>query len=77
MKRLFVAASLAALALPALADDRSTPYEQSLLDRGIPAQVLSHDRASSGSSGAVVRPVESFWATGPWANDYAFIAPAQ
>lgn len=77
MKRLIVAASLAALALPALADDRSAPYDQSLFDRGVPTQKLAHERASSGSSGAISRPTQSLWATGPWANDYAFIAPAQ
>lgn len=77
MKRLIVAASLAAFVLPALADDRGAPYDQSLVDRGAPAETLRHDRASSGSSGAVGGAVGSFWATGPWANDYAFIAPAQ
>lgn len=76
MKRLIIAASFAALAAPALADDRGTPYEQSLLDRGIPAQALPHDRASGGSSGAVRGAVVSPWATGPWASDYSFIAPA-
>lgn len=77
MKRLIIAASLAALAVPALADDSAAPYEQSLLDRGIAAQALSHDRASGGSSGAVSGTFQTFWATGPWANDYSFIAPAQ
>lgn len=77
MKRLIVAASFAAVALPALADDRGVPYDQSLVDRGIPVQRLSHARASGGSSGAVRGAVAPLWATGPWAGDYAFIAPAQ
>lgn len=77
MKRIITAISFAALALPAFADDRGAPYDQSLIDRGIPAPTLSHNRASSGASGSVTDATASFWATGPWANDYAFTAPPQ
>lgn len=77
MKRIIAAFSFAALALPAFAEDRGAPYDQSNVDRGIPAQTLSHERAFGGSSGTATGAVVSIWAIGPWAKDYAFIAPAQ
>ena len=64
MKRLIAAVSLAVLAVPAFAADRGLPFEQTQFDRGISTQ---SDNASGGSSNA----------TGVWANDYNFIAPAQ
>ena len=77
MKRIIAAVSFAALALPAFADDRGAPYDQSLIDRGIPAPAPSHNRAPSGASGSLAGAMAPLWATGPWANDYAFIAPPQ
>ena len=77
MTRIIAALSFAAFVFPAFAENRGAPYDQSLVDRGIPAQTLPHERASSGSSGTATGAVASLWATGPWANDYAFIAPAQ
>jgi hypothetical protein len=63
MKRLIAAVSFAVIAAPVLADN-GAPYEQTQFDRGLSVQ---SDNASSGSSQA----------TGVWANDYNFIAPAQ
>lgn len=63
MKRLIAAVSFAVFAAPVLAAN-SAPFEQTQLDRGVTAQ---NDNASSGGSNA----------TGVWASDYNFIAPAQ
>ena len=63
MKRLIAAVSFAVLAAPVFADN-GAPFEQTQFDRGLSVQ---SDNASSGSSNA----------TGVWANDYNFIAPAQ
>jgi len=64
MKRLIAAVSLAVLAAPVLADN-GAPFEQTQFDRGLTTQNV--DNASSGSSNA----------TGVWASDYNFVAPAQ
>ena len=64
MKRLIAAVSFAVLAAPVVAAEVGAPYEQTQFDRGISTQ---NDNASSGSSAA----------TGVWANDYNFVAPAQ
>ena len=64
MKRLIAAVSFAVLAAPVVAAEVGAPYEQTQFDRGISTQ---NDNASSGSSNA----------TGVWANDYNFVAPAQ
>ena len=63
MKRLIVAAAVAVFAAPALAQ----PFEQNEFDRTLPTFSQNADNASSGSSQA----------TGVWASDYNFVAPAQ
>lgn len=68
MKRIFVAVSLAMLAVPAFAVEISAPYEQSQVDRLPPTLPERGERASAGSTrtdGNV------------WAEDYNFTAPAQ
>ena len=65
MKRIILAASFAVFAAPVLAAS-GAPFEQTQLDRGQPT-ATQNDNASSGAS----------YATGVWANDYNFIAPAQ
>ena len=67
MKRIIVALSLAALAAPVFAAEKSAPYEQTQFDRAVSNTQAPADRASAGSSkqGSV------------WADDYNFIAPAQ
>ena len=64
MKRLIAAVSFAVLAAPVVAAEVGAPYEQTQFDRGLISQ---NDNASSGSSAA----------TGVWASDYNFVAPAQ
>jgi len=70
MKRIFVALSLAALAVPAFAVEVSAPYEQAQVDRQLPDIHSRGERATDkstktqGTQGNV------------WANDYNFIAPA-
>lgn len=67
------------------------PYEQLAVDRALPNLTVERtrvaDAASIGSTrsdaeisaGEAVRSADngSGWATGAWANDYHFIAPAQ
>ena len=89
MKRIIAAISFAALAVPAFAfaAEVSPPFEKSQFDRTLPnvenpvvteragagSTSAPSERASTGSSHAP----SSGWATGPWANDPNFIAPAQ
>ncbi|HEX2199597.1 MAG TPA: hypothetical protein VHG88_13405 [Burkholderiales bacterium] len=73
---------------PYVADARS-PYDQLAVDRAVPnlpAQRSVQYAAAAGSTrsdaeisteGAVNLTSGSGLATGPWANDYHFIAPAQ
>jgi opacity protein-like surface antigen len=63
MKRLIAAVSFAVLASPVLAAE--APFEQTQFDRGLPTL---EQNASAGASSK---------ATGVWAEDYNFIAPAQ
>jgi hypothetical protein len=65
MKRIIAAVSLAALSVPVLAAEVAAPYEQTQFDRGI---YNVEQNASAGASG---------YATGAWAQDHNFIAPAQ
>ena len=68
MKRILVAVSFAALAIPAFAAGVSAPYEDTQNDRVLPnvqTKGERSDQAKSNSSQA-----------SPWANDYNFIAPA-
>ena len=71
MKRLIAAVSFAVFAAPVLAANLGAPYEQTEFDRGLSAQVA--DNSTSGSSTAT----SASSATGVWANDYNFVAPAQ
>lgn len=72
-----------------VADERA-PYDQLAVDRALPNLSVERTRfaeaASVGSTRSDVEisvgaaanvPNGSGLATGPWANDYAFIAPAQ
>ena len=52
MKVFLAVLSLVILPVPAFADDRGVPYEQTHVDRGIPEQTLIHGRAATGASGA-------------------------
>jgi hypothetical protein len=61
MKRIIAAVSFAILAAPAFAAESGAPYDQNLVDRALPN---------------VQNPVVEE-ATGVWAEDYSFIAPAQ
>jgi hypothetical protein len=61
MKRIIAAVSFAVLAAPAFAAESGAPYDQNLVDRALPN---------------VHNPVVEE-ATGVWAEDYSFIAPAQ
>lgn len=77
MKRFIAAVSFAVLAVPAaaFAADAGAPYDQSVVDRALP-DVANPVVAESASTGATNAPV-GIWATGVWANDPSFIAPAQ
>ena len=74
----------------AYAADERAPYDQVAVDRALPnlpAQTRQIAEVSSGGntrSDAEISTDEaarvsngSGWASGPWANDYHFIAPAQ
>ena len=90
MKRLIAAVSFSLLAAPALAEV-GLPYDQLAIDRALPNLQVERTRvaeaASIGSTrsdaeisaGEAVRSADngSGWATGAWAKDYHFIAPAQ
>jgi len=69
MKRILVAVSLAALAVPAFAVQVSAPYEETQSDRALPNIQTRADRASDKSTSTKNQD-------GVWANDYNFIAPA-
>jgi hypothetical protein len=77
MKRLIAAISFAALAVPTLAfaAEVAPPFEKSQFDRTLPnvQNPVVTERASAGATNAP----SSDWATGAWANDPNFIAPAQ
>lgn len=77
MKRIIAAVSFAVLAVPAaaFAADAGAPYDQNRVDRGLP-DIQNPAIAESASAGPTNAPV-SIWATGVWANDPSFIAPAQ
>ena len=92
MKRLIAAVSLALLAVsafaaseeydersraffktpPQLAVDRSSPHTE---ERGTLSAASSGETRSDRES-AIDKSFKSIWATGPWANDHHFIAPA-
>lgn len=64
MKLSLAALSFAVLAVSAYADDRGMPYEQSQVDRGIPAQTMTHGRAAAGASGAAGTGLTSMYGQG-------------
>jgi hypothetical protein len=68
MKRILVALSFAALAIPAFAVEISAPYEQAQVDRILPNVTTKSERATSGSTQKE--------GSNPWANDWNFIAPS-
>lgn len=72
MKRFIAAVSFAALALPAFG--AGAPYDQNLVDRALP-DIQNPVVAGSASAGPTNAPA-SIWATGVWASDPSFIAPA-
>lgn len=76
MKRILAAVSFAVLAVPAFAAESGAPYEQVEIDRQLP-DVRNPVTTGSASAGASVVTSGSGLATGPWANDHNFIAPAQ
>jgi hypothetical protein len=77
MKRIIAAISFAALAVPAFAfaAEISPPFEKTQFDRSLPSveNPVVNERATAGATSAP----STGWATGPWANDPNFIAPAQ
>jgi hypothetical protein len=75
MKRIIAAVSFAVLAAPAFAAEISAPYDQSIVDRALP-EVRNPAVAEQASGGSTSAP-SSVWATGVWANDPSFTAPAQ
>lgn len=93
MKRLIAAVSFAVLAVPAVAAESGKPFEQLDLDRALPQiNTTEQARQIAASSGSTRSDVEiavesqevnvkstgdAGLATGPWANDHNFIAPAQ
>jgi hypothetical protein len=78
MKRTIAAVAFAVLAVPAFAfaAETSAPFEKSQFDRTLPnienPTVAEKAPASAGSTNAA----GATWATGVWANDHNFIAPA-
>jgi hypothetical protein len=89
MKRIIAAVSFAALVVPAFAfaAEVSPPFEKSQFDRTLPniQNPVVTERAAAGatsapsertSTGSTSAP-SGDWATGVWANDPNFIAPAQ
>lgn len=76
MKRILAAVAFAVLALPAFAADRGAPYENTQFDRGFLAEQAKEASNPSGGSTSAVTGAYST-ATGAWANDQNFIAPAR
>lgn len=74
MKRLIAAVSFAALSAPVFAVEVGAPYDQNLVDRALPN--VQNPVVEEASGGATLAP-SSLWATGVWADDHSFIAPAQ
>ncbi len=77
MKYIIAAAAFSLLAAPAFAADTRAPYEKDQFDRILPdiqsSTVADRERASTGSTNAP----SATWATGVWANDHNFVAPAE
>jgi hypothetical protein len=89
MKRIIAAISFAALAVPAFAfaAEIAPPFEKTQFDRTLPnvQNPVVNERVTAGATSAPTEGASagstnapgSGWATGPWANDPNFIAPAQ
>ena len=77
MKRIIAAVAFAVLAVPAAAAEIWLPYEQDQFDRTLPnVQNPAADSQTRASAGATSARTGSA-ATGVWAKDHNFIAPAQ
>jgi hypothetical protein len=77
MKRFIVAAAFAALATPTFAAEIWLPYEKDQFDRTLPELFNPAPAAeASASSGATSAPRAGGWASGVWARDHNFVAPA-
>jgi len=78
MKRIATAVLLASLAVPALAIEIRAPYEQLNIDRQLPnvKEPVIDQSAAAGASAERATGIHFTQATGPWANDWNFIAPA-
>ena len=84
MKRIATAVLLVSLATPALAIEIGAPYSQLNIDRQLPdvKDPATNQSAAAGASAAQhftgYQPGTPYFtlATGPWANDWNFIAPA-
>jgi hypothetical protein len=76
MKRFIAAVSFAVLAVPAaaFAADAGAPYEQNQIDRALPD--VTNPVVESASAGPTNAPA-GIWASGVWADDSSFIAPAK
>jgi hypothetical protein len=74
MKRIIAAVSFTVLAAPAFAVEIGAPYDQNLVDRALPN--VQNPVVEEGTGGSTSAP-GSVWATGVWADDPSFIAPAQ
>lgn len=59
---------------PAVSESGQRPAK---VDAATAARSGPRERASSGSSRSEAGTPASPWATGPWATDFAFVAPAQ
>jgi hypothetical protein len=70
VKRILVAVSFAALAVPAFAVEVSAPYEETQADRASPPNIQTRGERNSKDSKS------SSQQSNPWANDQNFIAPA-
>ena len=78
MKRLVVAVSFVAFAVPALADS-GAPFEQNQLDRMLPEMEGRPVRYAMSTDGVISdRSIASDRdSNGVWANDHNFVAPPQ
>jgi hypothetical protein len=77
MKRFIAAAAFAALATPSFAAEIWLPYEKDQFDRTLPeVRDPAPAAEASASSGATSASRAGAWATGVWARDHNFVAPA-
>jgi hypothetical protein len=74
MKRIIAAVSFAVLSAPVFAVEIGAPYDQNLVDRALPN--VQNPVVEEATGGSTFAP-GGIWATGVWADDHSFIAPAQ